>query len=515
MPPAATLPGKTIRQQAKAKGSGADRADLKKDVVKPLLMSPLTVGWPNIPNHLQVGVMAALSQLVPSSVADYHTDRARSSRAGKRARRTQKRADEAGAVVAEEAKKATGRGDVAMEDADLAEALQVAGPGTATAEPSVPTRCGPPTPDILTHFVIGLNETIKALEHSIDDLRFRSAILSDLLARKRSAQDDDLPRFLPTAPTDKVEPASPSTPSAPLSMVLVFNGSVSPQALIDPLPMYAATYNTLLRQNEKLAKSVRSRIPEGEKYIGAEGPEIRIVPLGSREAEGSALFGLRRVSVFAIKSSHPALDVLERLLPPSVLQAPRHAITLPYPTTSLKIFGDEPKDAEPKDGESAVPVAAKPKPKPKVQPSEVPTPAIYYAPVHLKGVLTEAPLDANARKQRRLTEVRRKRVETKEKRREAAAKLEQKLRAEFRAEGRTHPKIGRKERIAIKAGERAAKFAAKQEAKEKKAAEASNPQPKEKRAGEPLVQSKAKRAKAEAKAKAVDKARAAATTTAQ
>lgn len=45
MPPAATLPGQTIRQQAKAKGGGADRADLKKDVVKPLLMSPLTVGW--------------------------------------------------------------------------------------------------------------------------------------------------------------------------------------------------------------------------------------------------------------------------------------------------------------------------------------------------------------------------------------------------------------------------------------------------------------------------------------
>lgn len=189
-----------------------------------------------------------------------------------------------------------------------------------------------------------------------------------------------------------------------------------------------------------------------------------------------------------------------------MLQAPRHAITLPYPTTSLKIYGDDPKE-----GESAVPAASKPKAK--APPSDVPTPAIYYAPVHLKGVLTEAPLDANARKQRRLTEVRRKRVETKVKRREAAAKLEQKLRAEFRAEGRTHPKIGRKERIAIKAGERAAKFAAKQEAKEKKAAEASEPKPKEKRAGEPLVQSKAKRVKAEAKAKAVDKARAAAANT--
>lgn len=267
---------------------------------------------PNIPNHLQVGVMAALQQLVPSSVADYHTDRARSSRAGKRARRTQKRADEASAVVAKEAevgkrkgkkgaKDATERGDVAMEDAELADALQAVPAGTSAAETSSPARRGPPTPEILNHFVIGLNETIKALEHSIDDLRFRMAILSDLLAHKRSAQDEDLPRFLPTAPTDEAEPASRSPPPAPLSMVLVFNGSVSPQVLVDPLPMYAATYNTLLRQHEKLAKSVRSRIPQGEKYIGAEGPEIRIVPLGSREAEGSALFGLRRVSVFAIK----------------------------------------------------------------------------------------------------------------------------------------------------------------------------------------------------------------------
>ncbi|TXT06042.1 hypothetical protein VHUM_03515 [Vanrija humicola] len=458
MPPAATLPGKTIRQQ--------------KDVVKPLLMSPLTVGWPNIPNHLQVGVMAALPQLVPSAVADYHTDRARSSRAGKRARREQKRVDEAEAVVAEEA------------------AVLDARRKRKEAKKGGKKAAGPPVPDVLSHFVIGLNETIKSLEHSIDDLRFRIAVLSDVLQHN--------------APTEEAEatPAPRSAPPSPLAMVLVFNGSVSPQALIDPLPLYAATFNTLLRQHAELAKA----------YIGAEGPEIRIVPLGSREAEGSALFGLRRVSVFAVRASHPELGVLERLLPPSVLQAPRHAITLPYPTTALKIYGGK---LEVGDAEAA----QAPKPKPKAPPSDVPTPAIYYAPVHLKGVLTEAPLDANARKQRRLTEVRRKRVESKEKRREANAKLEQKLRADFRAEGRTHPKIGRKERIAIKAGERAAKFAAKQEARDKAAAEKeagekgateqrSKPQ-KEKRAGEPLVP-KAKRAKAEAKAKAVWKVKTAA-----
>ncbi|KAL1409639.1 hypothetical protein Q8F55_003635 [Vanrija albida] len=527
MPPAATLPGKTIRQQAKAKGSGADRADLKKDVVKPLLMNPLTVGWPNIPNHVQVGVMAALMQLIPSSVADYHTDRSRASRAGKRARRTQKRAEEANAVVAKEAgSKAAVTGDVAMEAA-------VVEKSAAEPELAAPAHAGQPWPDILAHFIIGLNETIKGMEHSIDDLRFRLAILSDLLASKRSPADapaDGLPRFLPTAAREEAEPAPWSTPAAPLFMVLVFNGSVSPQALIDPLPLYAATYNTLLRQYATLAKAVRSRVPGGDKYIGVEGPEIRIVPLGSREAEGSALFGLRRVSVFAIRTSHPALNVLERLLPDTVLQAPRHAVTLPYPTTSLKIYGDEPKNGE---AASAAP-AAKSKP----PPSQLPTPAIHYAPVHLKGVLTEAPLDANARKQRRLAEVRQKRVESKVKRREEAAKFEQKLRAEFKAEGRTQPKMGRKERIAIKAGERAAKFAAKKEAAEKAAggaaagvtaaadkANSTNPkakrageplvQSKAKRAGEPLVQSKAKRAKAEAKAKAVDKARAAASTSAQ
>jgi len=45
------------------------------------------------------------------------------------------------------------------------------------------------------------------------------------------------------------------------------------------------------------------------------------------------------------------------------------------------------------------------------------TPFIHYAPLHVKGIHTTIPADGNARKAKRMEEVRAKRVEKKEKKR--------------------------------------------------------------------------------------------------
>ena len=92
-------------------------------------------------------------------------------------------------------------------------------------------------------------------------------------------------------------------------------------------------------------------------------------------------------------------------MPKSVLHPPRHALTLPYPTSNLKVHGNDVKD------ESA------------------PLPHVHYAPVTIKGITTSTPVDANSKKKIRLGEVRQKRVE---------AKLKRKL--EIEGGGKTKPK---------------------------------------------------------------------------
>ena len=79
-------------------------------------------------------------------------------------------------------------------------------------------------------------------------------------------------------------------------------------------------------------------------------------------------------------------------MPKSVLHPPRHALTLPYPTSDLKVHGKDVED------ESA------------------PLPHVHYAPVTIKGITTSTSVDANSKKKIRLAEVRQKRVEAKLKR---------------------------------------------------------------------------------------------------
>jgi hypothetical protein len=87
--------------------------------------------------------------------------------------------------------------------------------------------------------------------------------------------------------------------------------------------------------------------------------------------------------------------VLEGILPKSILHPPRHALTLPYPTSNLKVHTGN------KEGEAG---------------ENAPLPHVHYAPVTIKGITTTTPVDANSKKKVRLAEVRQKRVEAKIKR---------------------------------------------------------------------------------------------------
>ena len=52
----------------------------------------------------------------------------------------------------------------------------------------------------------------------------------------------------------------------------------------------------------------------------------------------------------------------------------------------------------------------------------MPIPHVHYAPLVVKGITTSTPIDSNARKNKRLAEVKQKRIETKEKKREERRK---------------------------------------------------------------------------------------------
>lgn len=345
--------------------------------------------------------MADLPQIIPQEVADYHVSRARCSKAAKRAR-----------------KAAEGKGEAA----DAAKSV--------AAKESEPVPAEAIRPEILDHLVLGLNEVVKALEQATGQLEAQLIELADAIEGVPS-----LPRFLPTEPTEVKAVGKVKAPAAPLSHVLVPQLSVSPMALVDPIPALCATYNTHVRQLRVLAKSA----PAG--VTVSEVAEIRLVSLGREEPEVSALAGLRRVACFAVRQSHPNACVLDGLcknIPP-----PRHSITLPFPTR-LRII----------DGKDAG-TPAKTNGKEKEVASKLPETPVEYAPLHVKALHTTMPLDNNARKAVRLEEVRKKRAENKAKRREAREALERKVRLDL---GHARGK-GRKARLAEKAEKAAAKAA--------------------------------------------------------
>jgi predicted AAA+ superfamily ATPase len=90
-------------------------------------------------------------------------------------------------------------------------------------------------------------------------------------------------------------------------------------------------------------------------------------------------------------------------------------------------------------------------------PATLPAPVVQYPSLHVKGIHTTAPTDTSVRKNTRLIEVRRKRIENKEKRHSARVALERAAAADIKAGGKPG---GRAARIAAKQAAQATKTAA-------------------------------------------------------
>ena len=261
--------------------------------------------------------MNALPQLVPNSVAEYHLSRARCQKREKRARRADKRSVEK-------------RGDLAHEHSgDVAQPELRSGDDNSRAEavgekrkdppsPSViPTRklkpimgeshnSRPERPQIMDHLVLGINETIKSLERSIDDLKLRLLILADALNAISRPRPNNLlptaPRSPSSSPTSSPEPNTLAKSSAhsALVFILIPLQSISPQTLVSPIPQYCATFNSLVYQYLQLAKVASNRL-KGSAWDNSPVEEVRVVPMGRTEVELAAMVGLRRLACFGLR----------------------------------------------------------------------------------------------------------------------------------------------------------------------------------------------------------------------
>ncbi|KAK1926291.1 hypothetical protein DB88DRAFT_481348 [Papiliotrema laurentii] len=386
----------TIRAQAKrAKAENRNgkeesvpkdgRERMDREIVKAVLASPLVTPWPNIPSHLQKGVLSALPKLVPQDIADYHVSRARCHQKEKKHKRkllkpTQGQDGNGGSV----------------------------GDAESHAESSQALPARPVPPSHLAYVVLGINETIKELERNIDSLKLRLTMIADALNATHTS----------TMPTSGLLPTAPRSPSpdiaeaAPLGWIVVPLLSISPRSLVSPIPQYCATYNSLVYQWSQLGKTVRTRLKQDKwGVLGYEREEIRMVPLGDVEADMAKIAGLRRLACIGIRASHPDSKMLHDLLPKSILHPPRHNITLPFPTSGLKVYTGERNEDKTDDP-----------PAKKAKTSSLPIPNVHYAPLAVKGITTTVPTDGNAKKQKRLAEVKKRRLEVKEKKKDERRK---------------------------------------------------------------------------------------------
>jgi hypothetical protein len=242
-----------------------------KTVIRPVLASPMTVPWcvaecdlgratanligrPTIPDHLQRTVIHALPQFVPG-IADYHLSRARChSRKRKENHKTSSESTESASIV---------------------------------------KSSSAPKPDVLNHLVLGLNEVLKFLEQQIDQLKL------DLSRIYQAINEDASGHTEPKSPTTQIDLER----DPQLVFILVPLASINPQALVDSIPQYCATYNSLVYQHNHLGHAAKTRLNEPNRSWAGPKEEVRVVTLGRREQEMAQAVGLRRITCLGVKVS--------------------------------------------------------------------------------------------------------------------------------------------------------------------------------------------------------------------
>jgi ribonuclease P/MRP protein subunit POP3 len=225
----------------------------RKVVFKSVLENPFRVQWPPVPENVQNALLAAVLPLL-DGVAEYHVNRPSKSRKRKREER------ESDAASKKSASNAT-LGNVQLMNIDQ----------TMTAN-----DVKPPTPAILEHITMGINQVTKELEYQVKAARSGTPAAVDEQSSK---------------PVKKIK------------LVLVCRADVDPPILIDHIPHLVAAYNSNIQPKASVDLDRES----------SEVVKLGILPKGSELLLAEAV-GLRRVSILAINNNQETISKFHSLL---------------------------------------------------------------------------------------------------------------------------------------------------------------------------------------------------------
>ncbi len=335
---------------------------------------------PKIDDQQQKSILVHLLTFFPG-LADYHAARGRNNKKRKKHNRALLReAALSGHVEAETVQGAeenqdepvqTGSKRTALEGDRPTKRLKIAhnpsdgkrtapavspdGQGAVEAQPTHANADDPllAMPPCAPHMIIGINETMKAMEKQTADLlrrihRLRGtepAVLNGLdeegsrTASKRRASglpsnliptaaaptgvdmnshavpaDADGAPDVTTKNTTLAEP--PSQPRNPLRVIFVCLPDINPPHLVHAIPMYVTTWNSMVREHRNLQRAAAKKSDEtlaaasytaaGKTAKDADGEvaETLLVPLPKgAELQIARVFDLRRVAVFGLTVS--------------------------------------------------------------------------------------------------------------------------------------------------------------------------------------------------------------------
>jgi ribonuclease P/MRP protein subunit POP3 len=207
----------------------------RKVVFKSVLENPFRVQWPPVPENVQNALLAAVLPLL-DGVAEYHVNRPSKSRKRKREERE----------------------------------------SDAASKKSATNDVKPPTPAILEHITMGINQVTKELEYQVKAARSGTPAAVDEQSSK---------------PVKKIK------------LVLVCRADVDPPILIDHIPHLVAAYNSNIQPKASVDLDRES----------SEVVKLGILPKGSELLLAEAV-GLRRVSILAINNNQETISKFHSLL---------------------------------------------------------------------------------------------------------------------------------------------------------------------------------------------------------
>ncbi|KAF8308285.1 hypothetical protein DL93DRAFT_2087178 [Clavulina sp. PMI_390] len=348
----------------------------RKAVFKSVLANPLDVKWPTIPPNVQNALLATLCRILEASgISQYHEAREKTSRRQKnsdsqRSKKGQGSSDAQPTTSKRKATEADTHVPPKKRRLDDGGSIIVESPSTVLPGANNPSRnvamelddtsSAAARPLALSHIVFGINEVTKRLEHQVSSNR-------NLSVQSQTPSSETALNYSENTMPSKANTSQGSPPSPPIRFVIACTQDVDPPTILAHFPPLVAVTN-----------ASRSRKNPALDVLLIQMPKM---------AEGSLTEAvkLRRTAVLALDNEFPGIEALDQFIPSiPILSAPWLLPPVPSPHSSSTSSTHR----NPKTG-----IASS-------HPSSH-TQGSLLVDTHVKQLLTSAPADMRAAKEKR------------------------------------------------------------------------------------------------------------------